>query len=722
MEDKLIENDQARIPSIAGEVASKKTEKKFPWCICLVYILGFATTSAIQTGLTSEMSYVIRSQPYQVSPSTSAIASSLGTGLSLLIAPIFGNLRNSMITSKNSCLASMTQMLTINKYLLLISIISMVIVTFFWLPQLGSYSYNFYFCLLAVLATPCGTIQANLATAWVYSFLEDTNHLATMFALYHIFPIIGQIVGQMLGDSLKEAMSLNAYLSVNVIISLILLVLVILTLLHVNAKQVRYMLSDQNAITNTFEGKEEIKQYSNDQNVKKDEEENMESIICTMRRVASSALFQNLLFLPVLAGYFLGSGPTSTLYTYFFMSVFEEIDNDQLNDAFILTSSFFMIGMLLGSLLSSPLGRCFGPRRLATSSMTIAAFIVLVQSFYMSAPSPGMPQIYFGYFAAIAQGILLAQANIAVGAMLGISIDYEFLYSGLRKEAMFSTIFVLIQVLVGALTSSFLQTILSMLGYRQNTNADDEPPISQNQGVKIFLIACTNYAMFLLYLLAAIALYRFPADKKEHDLILKELREREKEPLTYTFHDPIYPENSESNQSRISFFTHGEKISVKLQKEMESFFYYFSSTEMQLLQEEKGGKYLVQNRFKLDLTLLTCYTLIFFACMIAAFTREEGQVAALDLLLLLVSAFFWGYQFFRYSAMRKLQEMSPTEIIEHVVYCGKRRLIEHTKDVNRYWLFIVRLLPNAVAIFFVIIAIILASSPHGKFEQILTQG
>ena len=728
MKEKLLQNEGNNLPSVAGELSistdEKPPNKSFPWLLSLIFIIGVTGPGSLQSGLLVTMQNIYI-EKYGLLPSTNAITASLGTGLALFIAPVFGNIKNSLSDTRKSCYGFPTQVLNINKYLFLFGLLNMVLTTLFWLPQLGSYSENFYNGLLQTLNSPVGTITTNLLMAWVYSFLTDANQLAILFALFHICPVLLQIVGTILGPTLSASMSYGAYLGVNIFISLILIGIFIVAFIVVNARQVQSMSKVQDAIDKSTKHIEDMSHDSSIQ-IRNTAEEPQENLTCTLRRIFSSPLFALLIPISCLAGYFSGTGPGSTLYKYLYLSIFSDLTFEEINQYIVSNTVALGVGILVGAMICPFLGQWLGYRKLGAFAIFCAAILAFIQSLFLSTQSPGVTQAKFMVISILLQGFCLSNTTIAVGAMQGIAIDYEFLYSGVRKEVMFSTAFNLIQTLVATVTQTLLLSILTVLGFQNNTQTgtDDDYlsthyPIAQNSSVKTFLIIVTNWGITALYLFGAIMVYRFPVDKKEHDLILAEIEIREESPLTYNFHDPIYPQNSESNQRRVTFFAQGQRISVATQKEMESFFFYFSRTEIQLLQEPRGGKHIVRTRFKLDLVMLICYTLIFLTCFIISLVKGELQLSSLNLIFLLISGFFTSYQVMRFSAMKKLKEMQIKEVVEHATYCGKRRFIQHINDVKRWKLVVLRFVPHVIALFFAVVVIIIESSKSNKFTSLL---
>jgi len=700
--------------SIVGEVESlspptqtkaSDKSKKFPWFIAFVFTFGIISPLALQSGLFQQMGNNIYTQKYGIKPLTNAMASSLGAGLGLFIAPYFGNIKNSIVVSKKSWFSSITKMMNINKYLLFFQILTLGINLLFWVPQLGSSYENVYYGILKTLKGPPKTIANNLGTAWIYSFFNDSNHLPIMFALVRIIPVIFAAFGEFLGPTMSKALSYSAYLSVNILISLLAIIFSIGALLYLNNIQVNIMKSNE-----PFSAEET--RENNKDNLK-------EPIVCTLRRVINSPLFQCLLPVAFLAGYYTGAGPGSLLYTYFYQSIFAtlEFKTIDLYSGYILI--LFLVGMTFGAALSSLFKKRFGERKSAVISLIICAILQIFQSISVSVKEAGLPQLRFMCISQLIQGFFLSNTSIQVASMMAICIDYEFLYSEVRKEAMFPTVFSLIQLLVSIVVSTCLLSILEILGYQTNSyssNDDDflnETPRQQSARVKIFLIILSNYALIILYLIACITLLKFPCGKKEYDSILKEIKKKEEEtPDLYSFHDPIYPENSESNQPRVTFFTEDNKISVQQQKKMESFFYYFSNKEVQTLRDHTAGKHMVRRQFKIDFSLLIFYMLIFFSCMIVTLVENNPNEASVTLILLTISSFFTGYEVLRFPAMKALKDMEKEEIREHTKYCGKRRLIQPLEKVNECEKINGHILHHLVGSLFSIMVIVFASTPN----------
>ena len=294
-------------------------------------------------------------------------------------------------------------------------------------------------------------------------------------------------------------------------------------------------------------------------------------------------------------------------------------------------------------------------------------------------------------------------------------MDYEYLYSGERKEMIFTTTASAIPI-VFSLVCSTLSTIgLQALGFQQSNPADDDDAYYPPQKSEVITyVQVTNLILPILFqILILFAYTKFPIDQTKMSQIHKEIENRDYNAEDYQFYDPVSPSyitkhfsleslnilchdygnkyiNTEGNGDGPRKESRREVLLTYMQQRL-TFYYSFSAVEMHLLQY-KEGKPKVRSRYIVDTCLLLLYTLVILSCTLMNLAKDKETNTSVLLVLLFVVLPFTVYELLRWKAMNILSTLPSTQVNEEAIMISKLRRIESTNyPLTPFQLFLKRL-------------------------------
>ena len=460
---------------------------------------------------------------------------------------------------------------------------------------------------------------------------------------------------------------------------------------------------------------------------------------------------------------------------------------DRLADSIITEGVAGVIGILMTSPLVKYLGFIkvvYIGLVLAISGQILGFLSVLILLNSPMRDDPDANERYLGFYATVATGITFigfGSLQVVLGSLLGMSIDYDELIYSKRRETVYTATYNVIakifQTVFGTLFLALLQFLNFQPGDTSAASADDtddeklknEYMPAQPSAVIAYLVFVVGIFPIIIYFSCFFIIRYFPFNLKEHEMIVAENRHRKmgiETPLEEQYlhlqelkngkkhsaiedvtektlgmemnHRSASPRNSNSLErmrqsrfaSRYTYITDAQHVEnlippegLTLTEREMYFFYYFSSEEMKLLQQP-GGKFMIRDRYLVDLAFLMLYFIVFLTMTILSAILERHYQVTLFVIITVVESLFASYTFLRHKAILALPSIPQEEIINGAIFQSAQRNIEIVGEGNvdvqslsyRRKQLLLRLLPHLIIIGILVICSLLLSSEAGVYS------